>query len=326
MGESHPSCTNLLPNQWSRDGEPFNLSATIASGQAFRWRQDARGIWWGAVEDTVVAAYQKEGEPFSAVYWQTFPEPSRWEVFESFFRLDVCLERLYADWIQSEPEIEESIAAFRGMRVLRQPPVECFFSFQCASCNTVVKIERSVHLLAQRYGTRLPVEWVDETVAIPILYEFPTIAKLAAAEEHVLRADLWGYRAPRVIDLARRLSALGDNWLTSLRSEPYDVAHSQLASLPGIGPKVADCICLFALDKDSAVPIDTHTRQIGVRLFRQNLPSKTLTSRVYSALAEGYRDRFGPYAGWAQQYLFFSELRRSEKFDIRSPLTSELSD
>src|ERR1700722_6743520 len=64
---------DLLTNAWSRSGEPFNLSATMASGQAFRWRRDSEGIWWGVVEGSVVALHQEEGKPYDKVYWQTFP-------------------------------------------------------------------------------------------------------------------------------------------------------------------------------------------------------------------------------------------------------------
>jgi 8-oxoguanine DNA-glycosylase Ogg len=177
-----------------------------------------------------------------------------------------------------------------------------------------VKIERSVKLLAQRYGKQLFVPDSDGCASDLLHYRFPTVEELAAADEQVLRADLWGYRAPRVIDLATRLMAMGNGWLENLREASYEESHAQLAALPGVGPKVADCICLFALDKDQAVPIDTHTRQIAVRLFEQNLAAKSLTARVYTILADSYRSRFGEYAGWAQQYLFFAELRRSGQY------------
>jgi hypothetical protein len=41
----------------------------------------------------------------------------------------------------------------------------------------------------------------------------------------------------------------GEAWLLSLRDKPYAEAHEALCSLPGVGPKVAACICLFSLDK-----------------------------------------------------------------------------
>ncbi len=307
-----------LPEDWNREecaDSPFHLSATLASGQSFRWRRDARGIWWGAVEETVITAWQAEGQPDSPLRWQTFPEANRREFVRNYFRLDVDLPALYREWIAAEPQMAYAISAFRGLRILRQPTAECFFGFQCATCNTVLKIERTVRKLAERYGAPIPVPHSLPFPAPGPFHAFPTVATLAAADESELRADLWGYRAPRVIALAKGLQSLPeDDWLLSLRSRPYAEVHAALSALHGIGAKIADCICLFALDKDEAVPIDTHTRQIAVRLYRPDLAASSLTPRVYAALAETYRSRFGSYAGWAQQYLFFAELRRAADY------------
>jgi N-glycosylase/DNA lyase len=301
-------------------GRPFNLSATLASGQSFRWRRDTNGVWWGVVDRTVVAAWQAEGSPDSPLYWQSFPQADQAELVHDYLRLDVDLERLYADWTRTEPQIEGALRAFRGLRILRQPPTECLFAFQCAACNTVVKIERSVAHLAANYGRPLatglaagPDFGAGATGSVPF-YAFPTIDALASADEAVLRAGLWGYRAIRVIGLARHLQTLPADWLPALRHAPYSEAHAALSNLFGIGAKLADCICLFALDKDGAVPIDTHVRQIAVRLFLPELAGKSLTPRVYGLLADAYRQRFGAYAGWAQQYLFFGQLQRAEGY------------
>ncbi|HEX2172529.1 MAG TPA: hypothetical protein VHL09_08800, partial [Dehalococcoidia bacterium] len=85
--------------------------------------------------------------------------------------------------------------------------------------------------------------------------------------------------------------------------------------LPGIGPKIADCICLFGLGFDEAVPIDTHVWAITHELFGTQVPSRTLTPRTYRYLGDLWRDRFGPYAGWAQQYLF--QMRRDQPVRAR---------
>lgn len=302
---------------WNREecaGNPFHLAATLASGQSFRWQQDAAGTWWGVVEDTVIAARQAESEPGSPLYWQTYPEPNQRALIRDYFHLDVDLPALYADWIAAEPHMEAAIAAFRGLRILRQPPVECFFAFQCATCNTLIKIERSVRKLAQRYGALLPLPPGQPPPFSYPFHAFPTIAALAAADEQALRADLWGYRAPRVIALARHLQTLPPDWLLSLRARPTAEVHAELVALHGIGDKIADCVSLFALDKEEVAPIDTHTRQIAVRLFRPDLAAVSLTPRVYAALREEYHSRFGAYAGWAQQYLFFAELRRAADY------------
>jgi N-glycosylase/DNA lyase len=305
------SIETLLPNTYECAGRPFHLAATVTSGQNFRWRQEHAGVWWGVTEQTVIAAWQEENNPDGILRWQTFPDSDQWDVVSDYFRLDIDLEALYTEWIRIEPRIAESLQAYRGMRVLRQSPIECFFAFQCAACNTVVKIERSVRRLAERYG-----EPIHVSAASAPFYQFPTLKALAEAEEQALRADFWGYRAPRVIALARHLQSLPMDWLNDLRTLPYQQAHEALTALHGIGAKLEDCICLFALDKDEAVPIDTHTRQIAVRLFLPVMADRSLTPRAYAELANSYRARFGPFAGWAQQYLFFGELRRSKKINL----------
>ncbi|MDW8207389.1 MAG: DNA glycosylase [Chloroherpetonaceae bacterium] len=285
-----------------------DLALTLQSGQAFRWRQSADGVWWGTAGESVIALWQGCDGPDGPLFFQTYPEPGRQDLVADYLRLDVDLDALYREWVAQEPAIAPLVRRFRGLRILRQPPEECCFAFLCATFNTVVRIERTVHRLAERYGTRfaLPLDGYA-----PTCYRFPTLPVLAQAREDCLRADGWGFRAPRVIALARFLQATAPGWLCHLRTASYSEARAALRTLPGIGPKVADCICLFALDKDEAVPIDTHTHRVGVRLFRPDLGGRSLTPAVYEALAAAYRERFGRFAGWAQQYLFFGELSRS---------------
>ena len=61
---------------------------------------------------------------------------------------------------------------------------------------------------------------------------------------------------------------------------PYREAQTALAELPGVGPKVAACVCLFALDKHAAIPVDTHVWQLAVEHYTPGLEGKSLTPRV----------------------------------------------
>jgi len=280
----------------------LNIPATLASGQAFRWRKNATGEWMGVIADAVIRL--RPGR--DGFWWQTYPVPNRWDLLQHYFALDVDLEALYAEWMQQEPRIARVISQWAGMRILRQGPEEAFFAFLCACCNTIAKITRSVQALACRYGE--PIVEIEGEV----FHRFPSATRLAQALEEDLRADLWGFRAPRVIQLAQRMIS-SPNWWKSLCEAPYREAHAELTGLVGIGAKIADCICLFALGHDEAVPIDRHIYRLGVRLFRPDLAGKSLTSNVYWAIGEAFRKAFGKRAGWAQQYLFIEEISRNPR-------------
>lgn len=279
----------------------LNIPASLASGQAFRWRMNAAGEWLGVIAD---AAVRLRPCP-DGFWWQTYPVPNRWDLLHRYFALDVDLESLYAEWERREPRIAPVTARWAGMRILRQDPEEAFFAFLCACCNTIVKITRSVHALARRYGE--PITEIEGEVC----YRFPPVARLAEALEDDLRADLWGFRAPRVIQLARMIASDSQGWLHGLRTAPYREAHAELTGLFGIGAKIADCICLFALGHDEAVPVDRHIHRIGVRLLRPDLAGRSLTPGVYRAIGDAFRAAFGKRAGWAQQYLFIEEIARN---------------
>ncbi len=73
-----------------------------------------------------------------------------------------------------------------------------------------------------------------------------------------------------------------------------------------MGPKVADCIALFSMDKSTAIPVDTHVFQIATRDY--GLKMKTLTMKGYQQVRDVFVKRFGAYAGWAHSVLFAADL------------------
>ncbi len=287
--------------------DSVNIGSTFSCGQVFRWRRQHDGIWVGSIGDTVAALWQPAGYT-DHFYWQTFPRADRWDVVRHYLNLDNNLTALQMQWCATEPLTADLFAQHTGLRLLRQPVEECLFSFQCATCNTVTKIERSVEALARNYGTRIDTPLGEFSL-------FPDMRTIAGASEIVLRNELWGYRAPRVILLAQIIVDRPCCWLNDLINVEYREAHSALTELPGLGAKLADCVCLFCLDKWEAIPVDTHVRQLAQRLRMPETSSRSLTPTNYNLIANAYRGRYGAFAGWAQQILFYSELRRS-----RNPL------
>ncbi|GLI60349.1 hypothetical protein VaNZ11_002470, partial [Volvox africanus] len=142
-------------------------------------------------------------------------------------------------------------------------------------------------------------------------YAFPTLQQLSKATEEDLRAAGFGYRARFIVGATQALLAKpggGRAWLLGLRQVGLEEAMEALTELPGIGPKVAACICLFSLDKHQSIPVDTHVWQIAVRYYCPALRGKSLTKKIHGEIQQVFVERFGPYAGWAHNTLFISEL------------------
>ncbi|MDE2127009.1 MAG: 8-oxoguanine DNA glycosylase [Armatimonadetes bacterium] len=293
-------------NSFCTEQYPLDLPGTLAGGQAFRWRRDSRGTWWGVIGAGVAALREQPDAAPRQILWQTFPERDDWPALSRYLRLDEDLHALYASW-RSDEHLGPASGRHAGLRILRQPPLECLFAFQCAAANTVVKIERTVARLAERYGERIVTELTDEPWPF---YAFPTPAALAEADEGDLRADLWGYRAPRVIAAAHSLLQRDAGWLDALQSAPWGEARTDLMQFFGIGRKIADCIALFGLGCDEAVPVDTHILRISIELLGYRSAAKSLTPTAYQEIGDLWRRRYGNRAGWAQQYLFLDALQR----------------
>jgi N-glycosylase/DNA lyase len=143
--------------------------------------------------------------------------------------------------------------------------------------------------------------------AAPGHFAFPTLETIAELEESELRANGFGYRGATIPKVARALLNHGDDWLASLQKGAYEDARTALMALPGIGPKLADCICLFGLHFDAAVPIDTHVWKVCGDWFLPMEQGRPLTRLLYESSRMRFAETFGNFAGWAQQYVFYDE-------------------
>lgn len=276
-------------------GQPLDLARTFQSGQVFRW-QMVDGWWVGAIGRHAVRL-RHDGP--RAIAYQIVPAPvDPVRLLARFFRLDVDLTALAAAW-STDPTLALAIERHRGLRVLGQEPVETLCTFLCTAANHVPRITASLVALAAHYG-----EVIAEVDGQPI-HAFPTLARLARASGAELwqRADL-GYRGALLQRAAAWLTARGAGWLDSLRALPYPAARRALLAIPGVGLKVADCVCLFGLGFDQAVPIDTHIWAVARDLFGDQIPTRSLTPATYQRVVDLFGERFGRYAGWVQQYLF----------------------
>ncbi|XP_072176763.1 N-glycosylase/DNA lyase-like [Diadema setosum] len=230
------------------------------------------------------------------------------DILHDYFQLDVRLAGLYEQWKGADENFSKVSASFPGVRILRQNPVENLVSFICSSNNNISRITGMVEKLCQHYGTEIG---VLDGVA---WHAFPTLTVLGGrGVEERLRKLGFGYRAKFINQTAKKITSElgGEEWLWKLRSLPYSEVHSQLLQLPGVGAKVADCVCLMSLDKREAIPVDTHVWQIAARDYMTSLQkTKSLTDRTYREIGDFFRELFGEYAGWAHSVLFSADLKK----------------
>lgn len=127
--------------------------------------------------------------------------------------------------------------------------------------------------------------------------------------EQNLRSEKFGYRAKFISNTVKKINTLGGKvWFEKLRKCSYQEARLELVTLPGIGFKVADCICLMSLNHLEAVPIDTHIYKIAQDYYMTHLKSvKSVTPRIYDQIADHFRSIYGESAGWAQAVTFICE-------------------
>jgi N-glycosylase/DNA lyase len=222
-----------------------------------------------------------------------------------YFRLNVSLGNLYCDWVKSDGRLVDALKRFQGLRVVRQEPEETLLSYICSAANSVPRISTAVEAMSRRYGDFVA------TVDGQDHYAFPTAEALASANIDELANEFGlGFRGSNLHSVAEQLVERSVEWLNGLRTASYERAREELLSIKGVGSKIADCVLLFSLDKDQAFPVDTHIRQIAVKHYLPEFKQKTLTTSVYQQIVDHFQHKFGPYAGWAQEYLFYDDLLR----------------
>jgi N-glycosylase/DNA lyase len=274
--------------------EDLDLDATLSSGQVFRWNRDAEGVWRGMVGTRRMRLQQSEDG--ATLYWEA-DGPVGESPVRSFLRLDdVDLPAMAEDWSRTDSHFAEVWTRYPGIRVLRQDPDECFFSFLCASVAPIARISNMLRAVAAEAGTPL-----DEGE----YRTFPTAAQLSTVTEERLRELGLGFRAARVAAASRRLTELPATHIADLRHATHADARKTLTAFEGVGAKIADCIALFSLDKDGAIPVDTHIWRLACNRYAPELAGRSLTPANYDRVTAAFQDRFGPYAGWAQQILFY---------------------
>ncbi len=279
----------------------LNLRVTLRSGQAFIWQQSPEGTWYGAIDDFPVELKEEDDWIFVKI-----PTPAdQLERVQDYFQLAFDMAALYDTWKPRDKEFSELCGKFPGLRVLRQDPVECLFSFVVSQNNHVKRIS-SILLDIRKFAGK-------QISDSPEIFAFPEISDLAKISlEQYQRLGL-GYRAKYFRSVAVELDRLGGrDFLSALRESEISHARETLMKFPGVGRKVADCVGLFSLDCRGLVPCDTHVLALAQKRLKKT-PKKNPTPRDHDEIQKYFLDVFGEFAGWAHSVLFVARLAEFKK-------------
>ncbi|CAH8545795.1 unnamed protein product [Schistosoma rodhaini] len=232
-----------------------------------------------------------------------------------YFRLDMNLSNLVKEWSMKDKWFENRFSkncqmdTARGLRLLRQDPEETLFSFITSANNNLTRITKLLCKLCSEYGNPLYLENGDLGH-----WTFPSLEILAQpGMQDNLKKIGFGYRS-KFITLAANwlLKNGGRSRLLELRSMSHVEAQAFLLQIPGIGKKVADCICLMSLDKLDVVPIDVHMHRVAREKGIPEASCKTMTTKSYDIISKSLSDFWGNYSGWAQTILFYTRIMESK--------------
>ncbi|KAH9878919.1 hypothetical protein J1614_002354 [Plenodomus biglobosus] len=320
------------------------LNTTLRCGQSFRWRKSAEDEWSMALHGRILSLRQDaDALHYRAIFpSKTHPLPTpppskapsvapeeddTLALVRHYFNLAPDLGQLYKQWAAADANFKKRAPKFTGIRILRQDAWEALIGFICSSNNNISRIGGMVHNLCLHYGPLI--DYIDN---VPY-HDFPTPEALSgpSVEAHLQKLG-FGYRAKYIAKTARIVAEeKGLQWLENLSNpecpqfgvkqmpagemldggrEGYRKAHDELLVLHGVGPKVADCVCLFGLGWSESVPVDTHVWQIAQRDYKFGKGKhSSLTAATYVAIGNHFRKMWGKEAGWAHSVLFTADLK-----------------
>lgn len=246
-----------------------DLRQIYDSGQCFRWQpQTDGGFVIPAMGRRLHVAQQ--GNTFSFDCTREEFEQVWWDYFDLSTDYGAIVQKVDP----GDAYLTAAVQYGAGLRILRQNVWEMIVTFLLSQNSNIPRIRKNVQDLCALVGG-----------------EIPTPQQLAVLDEATLRALGVGYRAKYLLGAGSFFTAYDPQ---QLRNLPYEEAHRVLRDCPGIGPKVADCICLFGLHHVDAFPVDTHIRQILSAHYPDGFPL----------------ERYQGCAGILQQYMFYYDLQK----------------
>lgn len=267
----------------------FELSHVFDCGQCFRWNREDDGSYIGIAYGRILKV-KKENNDLLLYNCNLEDFNNIWaEYFDLYRDYSVIKEELSLDSL-----LQKSVEFGNGLRILKQEPFEIAISFIISANNRIPMIKRAIERISARWGSLI--EYDGKTY-----YTFPNIGSLIDASEEEFQEIGVGFRAKYIKDTIDKICKEDDvcNFnLLHIKELDDEKCHAQLQKFCGVGPKVADCIMLFSMQKYSAFPVDVWVKRAMMHFYMA--PDVSLKN-----IRDFGRNKFGELSGFAQQYLFY---------------------
>lgn len=249
----------------------FNLDHIFTCGQCFRWEKQPDGSYTG-----IAFGRRVNMRVESSAYGERLTiTPCTEEEFQKIWRPYLDLDRDYgaikAELSAGDPVMAEAAAHGYGIRILKQDLWETIVSFIISQNNNIPRIKGCIERLCALTGGP---------------DDFPGPETLAQLTVEDLAEVRLGYRAKYLVAAAQKVCAEG-----------LPTNEEEVLALPGVGPKVANCILLFGMGQHDRFPVDVWVRRVMHELYGIN-------EKDTRAMTKYAREHFGNLGGFAQQYLF----------------------
>ncbi|MDR0817495.1 MAG: 8-oxoguanine DNA glycosylase [Clostridiales Family XIII bacterium] len=285
----------------------FNLDHIFECGQCFRWHREPDGSYSGVVEGcfaNISFAMDEANAGGTVTIWSNLYDQSpslREKYWINYLDLGRDYGLIKRVLTTEDSTMAKAVKVGSGIRILNQNKWETLISFIISQNNNIPRIKSCIESLCSAHGRPIG------TRGISTLHSFPSIDKLSVLREQDFNICRLGYRAQYIAETARRVAYDGGAFLETGDRMPTEKIEEYLLSLPGVGPKVANCILLFAMKKSEVFPIDVWMRRVMSRLYGMG-------EHNTAAMQDYARRNFGEYGGIAQQYLFYY-IREMQKND-----------
>jgi len=271
----------------------IDVENSINSGQVFLWRKN-NNSWYG-INGQDILKISNSGKVKSYQNFKT-----------DFFRKKDNYKKIIES-ISRDSITKKDVKQYSGLRILEQDPFQCLISFIVSSKSNIPKIKSSLENISKKFGIKVEFENQE-------FFLFPKSENLANASIKEIQSCGVGYRAKFIKEAAKRVTQKRIDF-EYLKKCSYDEAKKEIYQIPGVGNKVADCIMLFSLNKLESFPLDRWMIRILEKYYSNkfDLETKTITEKQYRILHEEIVNHFGPFAGYAQQFLFKMERENYQK-------------